>query len=246
MKIAALFLAAAAAASPPAAPRRVAGNINFPPAPYPEEARRQGVEGNVVVTGDISPDGKLGGLTVLASSSPLLEKAALDHLRRSKFPPGREDGRAVGLVLNATVRFRDDRTRIADTSMAAPIVGDFSLMPADARGRAAAPEGFTVEPGDAGVRGDLVVDVPKKSAGKTFRVVATDRFPGGRTAVLLDRRETADPRGGIGAEVFRRIDANRPEERGIHTVTVTVDGRPAGGARYRVGPAEPSPAAPRK
>jgi len=246
-----LFAAAAAAAALPvsALPRREAGKIAFPPAPYPEEADKKGVEGNVVLTGDVAADGKLSGLRILATSSPLLNDAALAHLGRSKFPPGKEDGKPVGIVLNATVRFRNDRNKIADTgSMPAPIVGDFSLMPAGADGRPSGPEGFAIESGDAGVRGVLVVDVPKKSAGKSFRVVVTDRFPSGKSTVVLDRNETADPRAGIGAEVFRRIDPQKPGERGMHTLEVSVDGRPAGGARYRVGTAPaPAPAvSPRK
>jgi len=251
LKLRTLILAAAvAAASVPvcAAPKREAGNIAFPPAPYPEEARKKGIEGNVVVTGDVAADGKLSGLRVLATSSPVLNDAALAHLRLAKFPPGKEDGKPVPIVLNATVRFRDDRNRIAETgSMPAPIVGDFSLMPASADGHPSAPEGFAIEPSDAGVRGQLVVDVPKKAAGKTFRVVVTDRFPSGKSTVVLDRNETADPRAGIGADIFRRIDSRKPEERGVHTLVVTVDGRPAGGARYRVaGDAAPAPSAARK
>jgi hypothetical protein len=154
----------------------------------------------------------------------------------------------VALVLNATVRFRDDRNRIADTgSMPAPIVGDLSVMPAGGDGRPTGPEGFAIGPADAGMRGQLVVDVPKASTGKTFHVVVTDRFPGGKSVVVLDRNETADPRAGIAADIFRRIDPRKADERGMHTLDVTVDGRPAGGARYRVGSDSPRLAAsPRK
>ncbi len=248
MKKFAFLLAAAAAALPLlAAPKREAGNIAFPPAPYPEEARKQGIEGNVVVTGDVTPDGKASGLRILATSSPVLNEPALAHLRLTKFPPGKEDGKLVPLILNATVRFRDDRNRIADTgSMPAPIVGDLSLMPAAADGRPTGPEGFSIGASDAAVRGQLVVDVPKSSGGKTFHVVVTDRFPGGKSLVVADRREMADPRAGIGMDIFRRVDAAKAEERGIHTVDVSVDGRPAGGARYRVGPASPAASPSRK
>jgi TonB family protein len=247
-KFTVLFAAALAASLPLlAAPKREAGNIAFPPAPYPEEARKNGIEGNVVVTGDITADGKAAGLRVLATSSPVLVEPALAHLRRSKFPPGKEDGKIVPLILNATVRFRDDRTRIADTgSMPAPIVGDLSVMPASADGKPTGPEGFAIGPSDAGVRGQLVVDVPKSSAGKTLHVVVTDRFPGGKALVVLDRRETPDPRGGIGVDIFRRVDSGKAEERGIHTLDVAVDGRPAGGARYRVGPGSPAASPSRK
>jgi TonB family protein len=250
LKIPVLILAAAAAASLAAAPppKRQAGNIAFPPAPYPEEARKKGIEGNVVLTGDISADGKVSNLKILASSSVVLEAPALAHIRASKFPPGKEDGKAVPLVLNATVRFRDDRNRLADTgSMPAPIVGDFSVMPASGDGRPSGPEGFAIEPGDAGIRGQLVIDVPKASAGRTFHFTVTARFPGGKSVVVLDRTESSDPRAGLGADVFRSIDASRREEQGVHTLTVTVDGKNAGGARYRVGgPASPAPVKTRK
>lgn len=251
MKIRTLLLAAAAAASLAAAPlpKREAGNIAFPPAPYPEEARKKGIEGNVVVTGDIAADGKVSNLKILASSSPVLDAAALAHIRAAKFPPGKEDGKAVPLVLNATVRFRDDRNKLADTgSMPAPIVGDFSVMPASGDRRPSGPEGFTIERSDSGMRGQLVIDVPKTSAGKTFHFTVTDRFPGGKSIVVLDRSESSDPRAGLGADVFRTIDASRREEQGIHTLLVTVDGKNAGGARYRVagGAPSPTPARPRK
>ena len=44
--------------------------------------------------------------------------------------------------------------------------------------------------------------------------------------------------------LYRAIDAHRPEEQGVHTLKVTVDGRNAGGARYRVagGPGSARPA----
>jgi TonB family protein len=247
VKTFAVLLAAAAASLPLlAAPKRETGNIAFPPAPYPAEARKSGIEGNVVVTGDVSPDGKANDLRILASSSPILNEPALAHLRRTKFPPGKEDGKIVPLILNATVRFRDDRNRIADTgSMPAPIVGDLSVMPAGSDGKPTGPEGFAIEASDAGVRGRLVVDVPKSSGGKTFHVVVTDRFPGGKSLVVLDRSEMADPRAGIGMDLFRRIDSAKAGERGIHTLEVAVDGRPAGGARYRVGSASSAGASPR-
>jgi TonB family protein len=220
-----------------AKPKREAGNISLAPDSYPAEAEKKGVSGNVVLTGEITSEGKVTGLRVLASSSKLLDDAAVRHIARSKFSAGKEDGVPTVLLLNAVVRFRSDRAKPGETgTMPAPIVGNFAVMPAEADGRAAAPEGFSIERDDRGVRGELDIDVPKGSAaGKTFHVLVTDRFPSGKTIGVLDRTMRPEATGSsLGAIVFRPIDPTRREEQGIHTLSVSVDGANAGGARYLV------------
>lgn len=219
-----------------AAPNRTVGKISFPAAPYPPAADKKGVVGNVVLTADIGADGKLGGILVLASSSPLLDDAAVEHLRRSKFAPGMEDGKPVPLVLNAVVRFRKDRTKLRETgTMPAPILGNLAVTPTDEKGKTSAPEGFSVGPSDRGIRGEVDVDLPKGSGSRTFHVVVTDRFPGERTATLLDRKIAPEgPGPSLSATVFRMVDRARRDEVGVHTLLVTIDGKNAGGARYRV------------
>ena len=234
------FLLAAAAV---AAPVRKVGNVRFPPAPYPAAAKRQKVVGNVVLTGDIGTDGKVSGIQILASSSPLLDDAAVKHLQKSTFSAGTEDGKTVPLTLNAVVRFRDDRAKIRETgSMPAPILGNFTVSPADERGKGTGPEGFSIGPTDRGVLGTIEVDLPKGSVGRKFHVVVTDRFPGGKTVSLLDRSSAADGSGSLlSARVFRPISVRQKDEPGIHMLTVTIDGKNAGGARYRVAAAPPVP-----
>jgi protein TonB len=59
---------------------------------YPASARRRGLAGTVHLELTISPDGSVGSVAVVRSSShPVLDEAALDTVRslgRTPFPPG--------------------------------------------------------------------------------------------------------------------------------------------------------------
>lgn len=227
-----------------AAPTREGGKISLAPAAYPAEAQKKGVAGNVVLTGEVTAEGKVAGLQVLASSSPLLTDAAVRHIQASKFGVSKENGKPTQTLLNVVVRFRNDRAKPGETgSMPAPMIGNFAVMPAAADGRPAGPEGFAIEGGDRGVRGELDIDLPHGSAGKSYRLKVTDRFPGGRNVAIMDK-EMSPTAGGssIGALIFRPIDPARREEQGLHTLDVTVDGKSAGGARYLVARAAAAPA----
>src|SRR5215471_10603293 len=80
-------------------------------APYPPDALS--VEGNVVLTGEVTAAGDVKDLKVHATSSPKLTPAAIDSVSRWKFVPATEDGKPVPITLNAVVRFRKEvgRTR---------------------------------------------------------------------------------------------------------------------------------------
>jgi TonB family protein len=243
---AALALAASSLfAAEPLPPGRRAGSakmISSPP--FPSDARKNGVEGNVVLSGVITADGSVTGLEVLASSSPLITDTALHYIEKWKFAPAVENGKPVPLTINAVVRFRKDRARVTDPgSLGEPIVGNLVLTPADLSGKATATEGFPVENRDSGLRGVLDLDLPKAMAHAKFRLVVTDVFPSGKSEMILDQEAVAT--GSIyNVTLYRAIDARRREEQGVHTLKVAVDGRNAGGARYRVaaGPTTAPPA----
>ena len=74
---------------------------------YPEEARKAGVEGVVIVEASIAPDGTVSAAKVLRSI-PMLDQAALDAVRQWLFSP---PGRAV--VTTVTIRFTLDDTEKA-------------------------------------------------------------------------------------------------------------------------------------
>jgi TonB family protein len=237
--IAASALALLLPAAIGAADRREPTPLPAEQAPYPEAARRKDVEGNVVLTGEITALGTVQGLRALASSSPLLTGAAVSEVSRWRFRPAMEDGRPTAVMLNAVVRFRRVRGAPlpAPTAVAAvvPMVGNLEVRPGDASGAPTGPEGFSIEPGDGGVRAVLDLDLPGGARSRSLRVIVTDRFPGGREVSVLDRPVPAGAARALWTFVFHRtIDPTAADEQGIHTLEVAVDGRVAGGARYRV------------
>lgn len=209
-------------------------------APYPPDARKKNIEGNVVLAGEITTDGKVAGLKVLASSSPLLSQAALTYVNRWSFGPAAEDGKPVSICLNTVVRFRKDKSKANDAGLLpAPIVGNLALYPVPRKGEAnPAHEGFPVEKDDRGVRGVLDLDLPASFQPKTYTVDIVDVGPTGKTRLLLERDVKGSGPGSSTHTVsfFREVAAGDKAEAGLHTVRVTVDGQNAGGAQYRVGP----------
>ena len=95
-------VAPAPAPSVPAAsttrPEPIAGRT---PAPrYPPQALRQGERGTVVVRAEIGPDGVPTSVSIAAGSgSRLLDRAALDAVKRWRFHPAQANGQpTVGTV----------------------------------------------------------------------------------------------------------------------------------------------------
>lgn len=81
-------------------------NQNPPPA-YPRSARKRGNEGTVVLEVFVTPDGHVGDLKILQSSShPLLDKSALKAVKGWLFDPGRRGDRAVAMWVQVPVKFQ--------------------------------------------------------------------------------------------------------------------------------------------
>lgn len=208
-------------------------------APYPREARMKNVEGNVVLAGEITTEGRVTGLKVLASSSPLLSKGALDYVSRWSFGAAAEDGKPVAICLNTVVRFRKDKTKANEAgTLPAPMVGNLALYPVPRNGQAnPAHEGFPVEIDDKGIRGVLDLDLPGTFSPKIYTVDIVDVGPSGKTTLLLEAavKGTGPGTSTHSVSFFRAVSAGEKGEKGLHTVKVTVDGQNAGGAQYRVG-----------
>jgi len=71
---------------------------------YPRAAKRREVEGVVVVGFTVDERGRVGGIEVL-ESAPELDRAAIAAARRSRFTPGRQDGRVLALPVTARFEF---------------------------------------------------------------------------------------------------------------------------------------------
>ena len=72
---------------------------------YPDEARRKGIQGRVIVQFVVDEEGRVVDETVVASPHPLLARAALDAVRGSAFEPARIDGRPVRVQFSVPVTF---------------------------------------------------------------------------------------------------------------------------------------------
>lgn len=75
---------------------------------YPAEAVREQVEGTVVVVALVDKNGRVTAGRII-HSVPLLDKAALDAVKRWKFAPGTAGGKAFALAVTVTVNFTLDR-----------------------------------------------------------------------------------------------------------------------------------------
>jgi TonB family protein len=89
---------------------RVGGNVRPPRQTksvrpdFPREAQERRVGGVVVLEALIGPDGKVKDVRVVRSS-PLLDRAAMDAVRKWEYEPPLVDGTAVPVVMTITVSF---------------------------------------------------------------------------------------------------------------------------------------------
>ncbi len=83
-------------------PRRISG-----PAPaYPEDARKERIEGTVVIQAVIGKGGTVTQTRVLRSLAPSLDQASREAIRGWTFEPATLDGKPVSVFYNLTINFR--------------------------------------------------------------------------------------------------------------------------------------------
>jgi periplasmic protein TonB len=72
---------------------------------YPDELRREGVSGLVMVKCEIDAQGNVTGAEVEKSSNPAFEKPALAAVKKWKFKPAKQDGTAVAIKVSIPIKF---------------------------------------------------------------------------------------------------------------------------------------------
>lgn len=80
---------------------------------YPEDAKRSGVEGRVLVRFVVDKQGRTSDYEVLRSADERLEEAALAAVQATRFLPGRQRGEAVSVRMVLPIMFE-----LADRSAA--------------------------------------------------------------------------------------------------------------------------------
>lgn len=73
---------------------------------YPEAAKAEGIEGDVVLRAVILMSGELGSVTVVESPAPVLSEGAIDAVKKWQFQPGLLNGQPVELSTQITIKFR--------------------------------------------------------------------------------------------------------------------------------------------
>ena len=87
-------------------PIREATPISRPPPPYPEPARKRGLEGTVVLDVLVTSGGGVGGVLLFSSSGhPILDRAATAAVQEWSFAPAMKGKTAVEMWMRIPVRF---------------------------------------------------------------------------------------------------------------------------------------------
>jgi protein TonB len=73
--------------------------------PYPEEARRAGIEGTVTLSITVDPEGKVVAAKVVAGPGYGLNEAARDAIKRFRFKPAVKGGEAVSTEMKYAYTF---------------------------------------------------------------------------------------------------------------------------------------------
>jgi protein TonB len=73
---------------------------------YTEEARRRGIEGDVLLEVIVRADGSVGSVRVVQGLGGGLEARAIDAVRQWRFRPARRLGTPVDVLVEIAVEFR--------------------------------------------------------------------------------------------------------------------------------------------
>ncbi len=77
-----------------------------PEAQYPEEARKAGCQGSVLLSLVVDETGKPANINVIVPLAMGLDEAAVEAVSQWRFIPGRKDGKAVPVLVKVQVTFR--------------------------------------------------------------------------------------------------------------------------------------------
>ncbi|WP_412068224.1 TonB family protein [Rubrivirga sp. IMCC43871] len=143
---------------------------------YPESARREGVQGQVVIEFVVDEEGRVVDPDVLRSPAPVLARAALAAVRGSRFTPGSQDGLPVKVRFAVPITFRladPEPSALSTTSEASDDLD--RLVQPQLIGGLAALQGRVVYPVDArrgGIQGQVIVEFVVDEQGGVLDPVA--------------------------------------------------------------------------
>lgn len=197
---------------------------------YPENLWKAQRQGNVLLIGRIDKQGRVQDLSVVGSSAHDFEAPALEAVKAWEFRPASRDGQPIEIFLNAAVRFRISSDRRGDIPQ--PMLGDLAILPADASGRATAPEGFPLRIGkDPALRAEAVLDVAPVPSERTLSVRVETRSPSGKVASVF-QPPVRVPANAAEVKIPVVVHIAPDSEEGVWGLLFKVEGKGAGGGQF--------------
>jgi len=197
---------------------------------FPEALATGLQQGNVLVIGRIDKTGKLQDLRAVASTLPEFVAPALIAAKAWTFKPATRDGKPVDIAANIGVRFRLQSN--VRGQIARPILGDLSVLPADATGKASAPEGFPIQRGgNPRVRVEAVLDISPDAKARDVDTIAEAVSPKGRRIKIFQGLVKVKP-GQQEAKFAFDAPVGKDWEDGVWKVQFTASGGDAGGGQF--------------
>jgi TonB family protein len=197
---------------------------------YPEGLFKTERQGNVLLAGRIDAKGQIGDLRVVATSNNAFVKPAIDAVEQWRFKPAAKNGKPIEIFANVGVRFRIQGDKRGAIEM--PILGDIAISPANASGKATAPEGFPIQRGkDAALRAEVLLDLPPMGEARTLTVkVEAVSSKGRHVAVFQPPVAVAAGATEVRFPVVAAI--GNDWEDGVWALKFTVNSLPAGGGQF--------------
>lgn len=197
---------------------------------YPDNLLKTAQQGNVLFLGRIDTKGRLRDLIAVSASHQDFIAPALEAVRQWEFRPATRDGQPIEIFANVVVRFRIQNERRG--MIPEPIVGDVAISPADASGRASAPEGFPIEKGkDPALRADVLLDVPPDAQARTIAVRVEALSPKAKSYPIF-QSPVPVPAGAKEVRFPITVKIGSDWEDGVWILRMTLDGKNVGGGQF--------------
>ena len=204
--------------------------IRQPKPVYPEGASKGKRQGNVNLIGRIDEKGKVQDIRFVSATLDAFIAPAISAVNAWEFKPATRAGKPVEVAANIELRFRLEGDKHGD--IPSPMLGDLSIVPADAAGKATAADGFPIHRGvDARLRLDAVLDVAPDTKPRTLTLSVEALSPKGRKVLFLDDVLQVKPKTSeVKIPLTQAIGSDW--EDGVWVVRFVVNNADAGGGQF--------------
>jgi len=200
-------------------------------ADYPEQLKMAQKQGNVLLIARIDRQGRLQNVTALAASDEGFIEPAVAAVSTWKFKPALQNGSPIEIAANLSMRFRLQLGGKRG-NLPRPMLGDLSVSPADASGRATAPEGFPVRRGgDPKIAVEALLDMGLNSSAHSVPVIVEAWSPSlRRQSVYSD--SVLVPANATELKVAFSFPVGSDWEDGVWILRFFLSGEDAGGGQF--------------